>query len=80
MNKRPETAEPIISLPWFSLSGLPAEVVTIKVPKRIRSKAIPPPKPMASSKKLPTKPPDATSVEIQPRAVSIPLSPLGVIH
>ena len=32
MNRRPETAEPIISLPWVSLSGLPAEVVTMKVP------------------------------------------------
>ena len=32
MKIRPEMAELISSLPSFSLSGLPAEVVTIKVP------------------------------------------------
>ena len=32
---------------------------------------MPPPRPMASSKRLPTKPPVSTLVEIQPRAVLI---------
>ena len=35
---------------------------------------MPPPRPMANSKKLPTKPPVSTLVEIQPKAVLI-LSP-----
>lgn len=32
MKTRPATAEEMISLPWLSLSGMPAEVVTMKTP------------------------------------------------
>ena len=32
MKTRPATAEEMISLPWLSLSGIPAEVVTMKTP------------------------------------------------
>ena len=74
---RPMIAEVIISLPLLSLSGLPAEVVTMKTPKRIRARASPPPMPVASLRMELIRPvPELTL--IQPRAVMTPSSPSGV--
>lgn len=68
----PATAEVIISLPSLSLSGIPAEVVTIKTPYSIRTRASPPPRPtailMMEAKKLLL---PSALVLIQPMAVSI---------
>lgn len=73
MNTRPIIAEVIISLPAFSFSGMPFEVVTRKMPTRMRRRAMPPPRPMRKVTREPTKPPDSMSVDIQPMAVSISL-------
>ncbi len=82
MKRRPEMAEVMSSLPWLSFSGMPAEVVMMKTPPRMRRRAMVPPRPIASWRSELIKPPDSTSVEIQPRAVLIsPFAhpPLGLM-
>ncbi len=64
------TADVMISLPSFSLSGIPAEVVMINTPYRMRARAIPPPRLVATSRMFPTSfvP---SPISIQPMAVLI---------
>lgn len=70
MKMRPVMAEVMIDWPTLILSGIPAEVVIMRVPTRIRSRAIPPPRPtvilIRLIKNLPL-----ILVEKQPRAVLI---------
>lgn len=72
---KPIIAEVMISLPAFNFSGMPFEVVTRKMPTRMRRRAMPPPRPMRKVTREPTKPPFSISVEIQPMAVFIPMVP-----
>lgn len=57
---------------------MPAEVVIMKTPKRMRRRAIVPPRPIARDRKVLINPPFSMSVEIQPRAVLTPGLPLMV--
>ncbi|KKT51267.1 MAG: hypothetical protein UW64_C0008G0025 [Microgenomates group bacterium GW2011_GWC1_44_37] len=77
INISPEMAEVMISWPCFSLSGMPAEVVMIKTPKSMRTRASPPPKPTAilMTEVKNEVPPVSAEVEIQPIAVSTSSDP-----
>ena len=73
MKISPPMAAVMISWPPFNFSGLLAEVVIWKAPRRIRRRAMPPARPTASLTM------EATMLEVsvlmQPTAVQMPLGP-----